>query len=51
MRDEERGEALEKDDALKLISDQFLVCIKEYRLGKAYLTALYEEDVDGKAED
>jgi hypothetical protein len=35
---------LTEPEALKRISDQFLICIKEYRLGKAYLQGLYEED-------
>lgn len=43
-RDEEAGEDLTEPEALKRISDQFLICIKEYRLGKAYLQGLYEED-------
>jgi hypothetical protein len=46
-RDEESGEDLSPEGALKLISEQFLICIKEYRLGKGYLQALYEDDGEG----
>ncbi len=43
MRDEEAGETLSEGEALKRIREQFLICIREYRTGKAWLQALYED--------
>lgn len=43
MRDEEAGVSIEQPEALKKIREQMLICIKEYRTGKAWLMALYED--------
>lgn len=50
-RDEESGDDLTDKEALKLISEQFLICIQEYRLGKGYLQALYDDDGEGAEAD
>ena len=44
MRDEEAGETLSEDEALRRIKGLLVDCKRDYEVAKAWMKKLYEDD-------